>query len=90
MPRRTLISTSAYGKANKVPQEAVPQEVQDKVRDECVCVGAGARRLIGRGALCEPGDMPQEVQDKAIEESVRVCVQHAWLAGGGAVQGCEP
>jgi len=29
---RTLISTNAFGQKNKVPQEAVPQAVQDKVR----------------------------------------------------------
>ncbi|KAI8462978.1 MAG: hypothetical protein J3K34DRAFT_527354 [Monoraphidium minutum] len=30
----TLLSTGAYGRANKVPQEAVPQAVAERVRDE--------------------------------------------------------
>ena len=46
---RTLISTNAFGQKNKVPQEAVPQAVQDKVRHvENEVAGIS---ILGKGAL---------------------------------------
>uniref|UniRef100_A0A7S0S6U3 Amine oxidase domain-containing protein n=1 Tax=Chlamydomonas leiostraca TaxID=1034604 RepID=A0A7S0S6U3_9CHLO len=48
----TLISSSAYGKANKVPQEAVPEEVHQKVAGELLdALAAALGRPGGRAAL---------------------------------------
>lgn len=49
----TLISTAAYGAANKVPQERVPPEVQDKVAGDLL---AAFERNLGlpQGELGEP------------------------------------
>lgn len=44
----TLMSTNAYGQRNKVPQERIPDDVQDKV-------GHGAEVVPGPGSFEGPG-----------------------------------
>ncbi|GLC50732.1 hypothetical protein PLESTB_000425900 [Pleodorina starrii] len=47
----TLFSTNAYGQANKVPQEAIPSEVADKVANEMIA----AFRQAATGAAAAAG-----------------------------------
>lgn len=54
----TLLSTNAYGQRNKVPQEAVPAEVQDKVGVAAITAASKAYcrscKLVGRPAHAAP------------------------------------
>ncbi|GFH24417.1 uncharacterized protein HaLaN_22211, partial [Haematococcus lacustris] len=55
----TLVSTAQYGARNKVPQEAVPEDVQDKVSGELLA--ALARHLGHPGS---PAALPEVVYSR--------------------------
>ncbi|EFJ48675.1 hypothetical protein VOLCADRAFT_117582 [Volvox carteri f. nagariensis] len=69
----TLFSTNAYGQANKVPQEAIPAEVADKVAEEMLA--AFKQAVTGPGASRSVKEWPRPV-------FTRVGVCGDWLTGG--------
>ena len=92
----TLISNPAYGKANKVPQEAVPPEVSERVTAELVA--AFARRCgLDPAALPPLAFSRAQLWGAALplntpgvpcvwDPATPVGVAGGWVAGGGSMQ----